>query len=45
MSQMSITWILNQELPKKGRTQTIQRAGQQLATQEEDRPMANQTTD
>jgi len=45
MSQMRTTWTLGQELPEKGRTQTIQRTSQELATQEENRPLANQTKD
>jgi len=45
MSQMRTTWTLSQELPEKGWTQTIERTSQQLATQEENGPLANQTED
>jgi len=43
MSQMRTTWTLGQELPKKRRTQTIQRTSQELAAHEESRPWATQT--
>jgi len=42
---MCTTWTLSQELPKKGVTQTIQRTSQELATREENRPLANQAKD
>jgi len=45
MSQMRTAWPLSQELPKKGRTQTIQYTNQELATHEDNRPVANQTKD
>jgi len=45
MSQMRTTRTLGQELYEKGWTQTIQRTSQELATREENRPLANQTKD
>ena len=43
--QMRTTLIFSQELPEEGRTQTIQRTSQELATHEENRLLANQTED
>jgi len=43
MRQVRTTGTLSQELPEKRRTQTIQRTSQELATREENRPLANQT--
>jgi len=42
MSQMRTTWTFSQKLPEKERTQTIQRASQELATRRENHPMAKQ---
>jgi len=38
-----LTGTLGQELPEKRWTQTIQRTSQELATREENCPLANQT--
>jgi len=40
---MRTAGTLSQELPEKGQTQTIQRTIQELATHEENCPLANQT--
>jgi len=45
MPQMRTTWTLSQELTERRRTQTIQRTSQELATSEENRPLADQTKD
>jgi len=45
MPQVRSTWTHSQELLEKRRTQTIQRTSRQLATSEENRPVANQTQD
>jgi len=42
MPPMRKTWTLSQRLLKKGRTQTVQRTSQKLATPKENRPVANQ---
>jgi len=39
------TWTLSQELPEKRLTEPIQPTSQELATREENRPLANQTKD
>jgi len=41
--QVHTTGTLSQELPEKRRAQTIQRTNQELATREQNRPLANQT--
>jgi len=43
VSEMRKIWTLSQELPEKGETQTIQRKSDELATHEENRPLAKQT--
>jgi len=43
MPQVCTTGTLGQELPEKRETQTIQRIRQELATREENRPLANLT--
>jgi len=45
MSQVRAAWTLSQELPEKRWTQTIQFTSQELATGEENRPLANRTKD
>jgi len=45
VSQMRTTRTLGQKLPEKRRTQTTQRTSQELATNEESRPLANQAQD
>jgi len=42
MPQPGTTATLSQEFPEKGQAQTIQRTNQELATLEENRPLANQ---
>jgi len=42
---MCTAQALSQELPKEGRTQTIQYTNQELATKKENRSLANQTKD
>jgi len=43
MPQVRTARTLSQELPEKRWTQTIQRTIQELATRQENRPLANQT--
>jgi len=45
MPQMGTAWTLSQELPERRLTQTIQRTSQERATREENRSLANQTSD
>jgi len=45
MPQVRTTGTPSQELPEKRWTQTIQRTIQELATREENRPLANQPKD
>jgi len=45
MPQLRTTGTLSQELPEKRWAQTIQRTHQELATREENYPLANQATD